>query len=237
VITLSLAAIGGCAGAASVPVATSSTLDVADGSGTAPSAPSTPVTLPSSSPPAAPSTRPTQTSAGDATGSAAGAAADEDAVPGPAASPELLLEAGGLGVVVDETRIDQLPFGTSARTVRTVVARVLGPLRTAPRTGCEQGARTSSTVRGFELLFQGARFVGWTDTGAPGRRLTTGDGIGVGITVSALRRSGTDVTLDRLPGGGGEWSSGPGGLYGRTTSTSRSGRVTLISSGETCLTD
>jgi hypothetical protein len=30
---------------------------------------------------------------------------------------------------------------------------------------------------------------------------------------------------------------GPGGLYGRTSSVAATGRVTLVSSGETCLTD
>jgi hypothetical protein len=167
----------------------------------------------------------------------AGENADGGAASGEAAEPELLLEAGGLGVVVDDTRIEHLPFGTRSGTVRTAVARLLGPLKTTRRSDCEQGMRTSSTVGGLELLFRGGRFIGWTDTGTPGRRLTTGDGIGVGITVAALEDSGTDVTVHPLPGGGGEWTSGPGGLYGRTTSVATSGHVTLVSSGETCLTD
>jgi hypothetical protein len=169
--------------------------------------------------------------------SAEGAEAGEAPQPDPSARPTLLLEIGGLGVALDETRIEHLPFGTAAGTVRTAVTRLLGPLSTRHRTDCEQGLRTSSTVGGLELLFSGTRFVGWTDTGTPGRRLTTGDGIGVGVTVAALKDSGTDVTLDPLPGGGGEWTSGPGGLYGRTTSVATTGRVTLVSSGETCLTD
>jgi hypothetical protein len=166
-----------------------------------------------------------------------GAASGEAPEPDPAAEPELLLEAGGLGVVVDDTRIEHLPFGTRTGTVRTAVTRLVGPLTTEHRTDCEQGVRTSSTVGGLELLFRGDRFVGWTDTGTPGRRLTTGDGIGVGITVAALEDSGTDVTVDPLAGGGGQWTSGPGGLYGRTTSVAPSGHVTLVSSGETCLRD
>lgn len=173
----------------------------------------------------------------NAAGTDGAAATGEAPEPDPSGRPVLLLEAGGLGIVLDDTRIEHLPFGTSARTVRPAVARLVGPLTTRRRTGCEQGARTSSTAGGLELLFQGSRFVGWTDTGTKGRELTTGDGIGVGITVAALQGSGTDVTVDPLPGGGGEWSSGPGGLYGRATSASAKGRVTLVSSGETCLTD
>jgi hypothetical protein len=178
------------------------------------------------------------TSAADAGATADGGAdAGEAPEPDPASEPALLLEAGGLGVVVDDTRIEHLPFGTGAGTVRTAVTRLVGPLTTKRRTDCEQGARTSSTAGGLELLFRGTRFVGWMDTGTPGRRLTTGDGIGVGITVATLEDSGTVVTLDPHPGGGGEWTSGPGGLYGRTTSVTASGRVTLVASGETCLTD
>jgi hypothetical protein len=93
-------------------------------------------------------------------------------------------------------------------------------------------------VGGFELLFRGTRFVGWTDTGAKGRHLTTGDGIGVGVTVRTLLHSGTEVTIERFEGGpAGEWTSGPAGLYGRSTSVAPTGRVTVISSGENCLGD
>jgi hypothetical protein len=153
-----------------------------------------------------------------------------------AAQPQLVLEAAGLGVVVDDTRIDHLPFGTAASTVRGVVERLLGRLATRRRTDCGPGPRTSSVVEGFELLFHADRFVGWVDHGAPGRRLTSGDGIGVGVTVAALERSGTDVTVTRVEGGRqGQWTSGPGGLYGRATSVSPRGRVTLVSSGQACL--
>jgi hypothetical protein len=219
-----LTALVGCTGAAGTGASTAG--DAASLGGTNSAAPA-PLTLPS---PAA------EGPASEAVGTSA-AASGEAAEPDPMAQPALLLEAGGLGVVLDDTRIEHLPFGTAAGTVRTAVTRLIGRLATQRRTDCEQGVRTSSTAGGLELLFRGDRFVGWTDTGTPGRRLTTGDGIGVGITVAALQDSGTDVTLDPLPGGGGEWTSVPGGLYGRTTSVAATGRVTLVSSGETCLPD
>jgi hypothetical protein len=197
----------------------------------------TPVTLPTPAAEGAASEAVATSTGDDAASTDGGAATGEAPEPDPPSQPVLLLEAGGLGVVLDDTRIEHLPFGTTASTVRRVVTRLVGAPVTRRRTDCEQGLRTSSTVGGLELLFRGTRFVGWTDTGTRGRRLTTGDGIGVGITVAALKDSGTDVTLDRLPGGGGEWTSGPGGLYGRTTSVAATGRVTLVSSGETCLTD
>src|SRR6185437_13756826 len=46
------------------------------------------------------------------------AAGDEVPPDAPAAQPILLLEAGGLGVILDETRIAHLPFGTAAAQVR-----------------------------------------------------------------------------------------------------------------------
>jgi hypothetical protein len=228
VIAALLIALAGCAGAAA---------DAGSAGGTASAAP-IPLGLPSPAAEGAASQALGTSVPGDATGETdAGAASGEAPEPDPTAQPLLLLEAGGLGVVLDDTRIEHLPFGTAAATVRGTVARLVGPLATKRRTDCEQGLRTSSTAGGLELLFRGTRFVGWTDTGSPGRRLTTGDGIGVGITVAALEDSGTDVTLDPLPGGGAEWTSGPGGLHGRTTSVAATGRVTLVSSGETCLTD
>jgi hypothetical protein len=177
----------------------------------------------------------TATSAASASGATASASGGEVPDAAPVGNPKLILEAGGLGVAVDETRVDHLPFGTAAGTVRTGVSRLLGPLTTSRRTDCAQGTRTSSRARGFELLFDGGRFVGWTDTGTSGRHLTTGDGIAVGVTVAALEHSGTQVTLRRLEGGTAAWTSGPGGLDGRATSTSPRGRVTMVSSGETCL--
>jgi hypothetical protein len=234
VTTALLTALAGCAGTAAGTGAESA-------GGTTSAAP-TQLSLPATA---------AEGAASEAVGTSAGGPSDEQATgstddggasgeapePDPTAQPVLLLEAGGLGVVLDDTRIEHLPFGTAATTVRGAVARLVGPLATKRRTDCKQGLRTSSTAGGLELLFRGTRFVGWTDTGRPGRPLTTGDGIGVGITVAALEDSGTDVTLDPLPGGGGEWTSGPGGLYGRSTSVAATGRVTLVSSGETCLPD
>lgn len=221
---LSLTALVGCAGGAADTRSTADTTSASAAGGTAASA-----SVPGGPSPASPPSTPvlTPSPGGD------GAAGDEAPPDAPAAQPTLLLEAGGLGVVLDETRVEHLPFGTAATQVRAVVARLLGRLTTS-RAECAQGARTVSSVRGFQLLFRGSRFVGWADAGARGRRLTTGDGIGVGITIDALEHSGTDVRVGRADGGTAAWTSGPGGLDGRATSASPRGRVTLVSSGETC---
>jgi hypothetical protein len=144
-----------------------------------------------------------------------------------------VLQPDGVGVAVGDATIRQLPFaGTPAARVRTAVAAALGPLTLTRLPECGQGARTSAGRQGFSLLLDGARFVGWTDQGAPGRRLTTADGIGVGSTLAALRRSlGTvEVTAGSL---GAEWTAA-GGLSGVLDGTSAGSRVTVISAGETC---
>jgi hypothetical protein len=77
----------------------------------------------------------------------------------------LLLEAGGLGVVLDDTRIEHLPFGTTASTVRRVVTRLVGAPVTAAPDRLRAGPPGELRRRWLELLFRGTRFVGWTDTG------------------------------------------------------------------------
>jgi hypothetical protein len=243
VVVSSLLVVGGCAGGGTVPGGAGETAGGTTTGDTAVAASSTGdsgLTALAPSPTLAADASPARAAGAGPDGAAAdeapldGAAADEAPRDGAAAQPVLLLEAGGLGIVLGETRVEHLPFGTAAGTVRTTVTRLLGPLTTGRRT-CPHGPRTVSSSTGFQLLFHGGRFVGWTDAGARDRRLTTGDGIGVGITVGALRRSGTDVIVRRTAGGtGAEWSSGRGGLDGRATSVSAQGRVTLVSSGETC---
>jgi hypothetical protein len=230
-LLLALAACAGQAARTSSTDTASAAATQSDAAGTGSAAASS--SLVASAPTAVPTL-----SASPAVSPGAAGEAPSEPPEGGDSTPQLILEAGGLGVVEDETRIEHLPFGTPASTIRNVVTHLVGPLTTTRRTDCGQGARTSSTVRGFELLFRGSSFVGWTDTGAKGRHLTTGDGIGVGVTVRSLLHSGTNVTIQRLQGGSeGEWSSRPAGLYGRSTSVAPTGRVTLVSSGETCVGD
>src|SRR3954452_13919798 len=85
-----------------------------------------------------------------------GTASGEAPEPDPATAPALLLEAGGLGVVLDDTRIEHLPFGTRAGTVRTAVTRLVGPLATKRLTDCEQAEGTSAPDGRPELPFRGS---------------------------------------------------------------------------------
>ena len=146
--------------------------------------------------------------------------------------PVLILQTDGLGVLVGESSIRQLPFGTDRALVKQALTGTLGPVRASSAPECGQGPRTSLDVGGFGALFDGSRFVGWTDTGRGGRRLSTANGIGVGATLSALRAAfgPVSVTADTL---GPEFvlTSGFGGLLDGTGSRSR---ITTLYAGETC---
>jgi hypothetical protein len=117
--------------------------------------------------------------------------------------------------------------------VSTALAASLGGRpRSSTSSECGQGPRTTLGRSGFSTLFNGTRFVGWTDTGRTGHRLTTATGIGVGSTLTALREAYGPVTVaaDTL---GPEFtlSSGFGGLLDGSSGKSR---ITTLYSGETC---
>ncbi len=145
--------------------------------------------------------------------------------------PVLVLEPDGLGFVVGPASIRHVRFGSSSTTLRTALTAALGPLQTDVQSECGQGPRTSFSRNGFSVLIAGSRFVGWTEQGGTPRR-TTGDGIGVGSTLSALRASFGTVTLSRTSLGD-EWAS-PGPIAGLISGRRPTSRVTTIYSGETC---
>lgn len=145
--------------------------------------------------------------------------------------PVLVLEPDGLGFVVGSASVRHVTFGSSSTTLRTALTAALGPLQTDVQSECGQGPRTSFSRAGFSALIAGSRFVGWTEQGGAPRR-TTGDGIGVGSTLSALRASFGTLTLSRTSLGD-EWAS-PGPIAGLVSGRQPTSRVTTIYSGETC---
>jgi hypothetical protein len=146
--------------------------------------------------------------------------------------PAIVLQSDGLGVLTRGAAMRQIPFAASQATaVKTAVATALGPVTVAQLPECGQGRRSAVTRAGFSALLDGTRFVGWSDQGAPGRRLSTAMGVGVGTTLASLRTSlGTvRVTTGSL---GAEWSAA--GYTGTLDGTQPSSKVTLIAAGETC---
>ena len=148
------------------------------------------------------------------------------------ARPVMVLQSDGLGFFVGGSSIRQMPFGSPVTAVRTAVTATLGRLVATSLPECGQGPRTEASHGGFSLLFDGGRFVGWTDQGRSGQRLTTGDGLGIGSTLAVLRRSLGTVTVSASSLGV-EWSV-EGGLSGLLAGRLNGSTVTVISGGETC---
>ena len=152
----------------------------------------------------------------------------------PAAKPVLVLEPDGLGILMGESSIRHLPFETTTDAqVTAAVDTVLGPGEAQDMPACGQGPRRDHRTRGFDLLFDGTRFVGWLDAGAPGRSLTSADGVGVGITLAKLKqlRPKVQVTEDTL---GPEFGEEPTGISGFLSGTRPTSKVTKVYAGETC---
>jgi hypothetical protein len=137
----------------------------------------------------------------------------------------------GLGVASGAS-IRQLPFGTDKATIRTVLTNTLGAPRATNQAECGQGPRTQLDRQGFSALFDGSKFVGWTDSGKGSVKLTTADGLGVGSTLAAVRasQSGVTVTTGSL---GPEFTSS-GGLSGILDGTGANAHVTVLYAGESC---
>lgn len=151
-----------------------------------------------------------------------------------ATKPTLVLRADGLAVRARSGRVRHLPFGATSAQVTVAVKSFLGTGKTSQDPECGQGPRSTYRVKGFSLLFNGNRFVGWTDQGAPGRRLAAADGTGVGITLARLRAlHPRKITVVRGSLGP-EFSHAGKGIDGLLSGTRRTSRVTTLFAGETC---
>ena len=147
----------------------------------------------------------------------------------PAGAVRVILRPDGLGFTDGGSSTAFVPFETDAATVRTAVDRALLPGGEMPTPDCGPGSSTVQHENLF-LRLQDGEFVGWT-TGTPG--LTTGDGIGVGTTLAALRDAlpGVRVTTATL---GPEWSV-DSGLAGFLNGTDHTSVVTSMGAGLRCL--
>jgi hypothetical protein len=179
---------------------------------------------PGTSTAAAQSTAPAATDTPSAPATSATAAPAADA-------PVLVLEVDGLGVATGAS-IRHLPFGTDKTTIRTLLTNTVGAPKATDQPECGQGPRTQLDRQGFSALFDGTKFVGWTDSGKGSSKLTTADGIGVGSTLAAVRSSQADITV--TTGSLGPEFTSPGGLGGILDGTGANAKVTVLYAGESC---
>jgi hypothetical protein len=159
------------------------------------------------------------------------------AAPSPApsvAAPALVLESDGLGVIVGGSKIRHLPFETtSAAEITRVVTTTVGSGQAQELPECGQGPRSTYAAKGFSVLLDGTRFVGWFEQGAPARTLSSVDGVHVGMTLARLKelRPHVQVTNDTL---GPEFGEEPTGISGFLDGTAPRSLVTKLYAGETC---
>jgi hypothetical protein len=141
----------------------------------------------------------------------------------------MILEPDGLGFLVGDASIRHLRFGEANATAvsSALTAALGGALTVNALPECGQGPRKSLQRAGFSALLDGTKFVGWTDQGAAGRRLT-----GIGSTLGSVKASMTGVTTanDTL---GPEFFS-TSGFGGMLTGLTSSSTVKLTYAGETC---
>jgi hypothetical protein len=173
--------------------------------------------------------------AGGASASSPASSPEPGSPSGPAATaagtPRLVLEGDGLGVAVG-TSIRHLRFGAARATLVTALTGTLGEPHSTRLTDCGQGARTQLDRQGLSVLIQGTRFVGWTDRGAPGRQLTTGEGIGIGSTLGQVRARYPAIVM--TAGSLGPEFTGGHGVSGLLAGSAAASKVTTLYAGETC---
>lgn len=193
------------------------------------------------SPTAPPPTSPTPAASAEASTSSSDAASTIDAsvLPtpsssAPAAPPMLSLRPDGLALLTaDGATTSTLLFGTAtAAQVDRAITLALGRPTRDTLSECGQGPRASSTRDRFSALYDGTRFVGWSDSGKTKRKLTTANGLGVGSTLGQVKQQEPDakVSTDTL---GPEFFSETG-VSGILDGTKTSSKVTLLYAGETC---
>ena len=150
------------------------------------------------------------------------------AAPSVAAGATLVLAGDGLALTSGGSTVD-LPFGSGTSVVVPALAATLGePQQMSVE--CGQGQRTAVGTGGFDLLFDGDRFVGWDEAGSG---LATESGLRVGSTRADVVAAvpGATFTQDTL---GPEFTS-PGGLGGVLDGTADTAKVVGLTGGETCV--
>ena len=151
------------------------------------------------------------------------------AAPSVAPGSTLVLAGDGLALVSGGSTVD-LPFGSGTSVVVPALAATLGTAPEQRPVPCSQGERTAVGAEGFDLLFDGDRFVGWDDSTG---RFETDRGLKVGDGRADVRRVVPGATFQATEQG--TVFTSPGGLGGFLDSDSESATVVGLTGGETCV--
>lgn len=152
--------------------------------------------------------------------------------PSPIPRPVLVLEPDGLGYTAGASSVRHLSFVAVPRAqIISAVTHLLGAGKTSELPECGQGPRSTWQAKGLSLLFDGTKWVGWTDQGPAGR--TSLNGVGVGVTRAFLDKSGTAFSYSESSLGT-EFGTADGTYGGILSGTLPTSKVTTVYAGETC---
>lgn len=145
----------------------------------------------------------------------------------------LVLEPDGLGYLTGSSSIRHLSFAaTSADDITSVVDTIRGPGTFAPLPECGQGARSSYTAKGLQLLFDDKKWVGWSLDGKP-PVVSTVDGERIGMTWTALKKLRPKVMRNNESLGY-EFFESDATINGFLDGGTDASKVTLLYAGESC---
>ncbi|MCW2776900.1 MAG: hypothetical protein JWN17_625 [Frankiales bacterium] len=141
----------------------------------------------------------------------------------------LVLLPDGIALQHDGTT-EKIPFGSGTAIVAPALAATLGEPKQQV-VECGQGSRTDLGAGGFDVLFDGERFVGWDESGAG---LVTDTGLKVGSTRAEVQQALPGVTFSKATLGD-EFLGSQGGLAGFLDGAAPTSRVTGLTGGESCV--
>ncbi len=165
--------------------------------------------------------------------SSPGVAATEQAPPPEpepttASGATLVLRGDGLALRSGGSTV-AIPFGSGTSIVAPALASALGEPEQLT-VECGQGPRTSLSSQGFDVLFDGERFVGWDESGAG---LVADNGLRLGSTRADVVRALPDAMFSESTLGN-EFAS-DGGLSGFLDGPTDAAVVVGLVGGEACV--
>jgi hypothetical protein len=147
--------------------------------------------------------------------------------------PVVTLQAGGLVFNLDGAAISRTFTSTSRADVRSALVRAFGDPVKEEDQECGSGPVHSMRWSAITAYTANGSFVGWFVGPGATPKLSTTDGIALGTTLAQLRKVQPSVKVTKTSLGD-EWSVGTD-LGGTLTSSSSTGTINAIFSGDACI--
>lgn len=160
--------------------------------------------------------------------------ATEPVAPPAGEKPKLVVEGEGLRWFLPPNGSARpLPFGTPATDVLASLETVRGPADKGINQDCGAGpVQYASWSDGLSLVFQNGEFAGWGLDGRASGKIATANGVGPGMTRSALAGSFGSVTFQRTSLGT-EFAAG--NIFGVLDEAGPGAKITDMWAGVSCV--